>query len=142
MSDQLFVWDGEQVGGDRVQVGGSSAPILLTINYPIPHGASGFEGDKEPKIVEIVSGFAKSMTLKDLRVCVWVCVGGLIIIMFHQEEMGTLLECPSHCVVIAIVKQSTHTSAQVVTLAHSKVHLPLTPSYLSSSPFNLRTVVH
>ena len=63
----LFVWDGVQVGGEVVQVGVSCEPVLLHVTYPAPssHGSSATGEECE---YELVSGFPKNSTLKELRV--------------------------------------------------------------------------
>ena len=64
------MWDGVQVAGEMVQVGASCEPILLHVNYPAPSssrgGSSGSAG--EDCEYELVSGFPKNSTLKELRV--------------------------------------------------------------------------
>ena len=66
----LFVWDGVQVAGETVQVGTSCEPVLLHVTYPAPSssrdGSSGVAG--EDCEYELVSGFPKNSTLKELRV--------------------------------------------------------------------------
>ena len=60
----LFVWDGEQVGGENIQVGAACEPVLLHLTYPSPSGGvKGEEGE-----CELVSGFPKNSTLGELRV--------------------------------------------------------------------------
>ena len=56
----LFLWDGEEVGGEAIQVGTSCEPILLNITYPTAD-----DGE-----MEMVSGFHKNSTLGELRVSI------------------------------------------------------------------------
>ena len=56
----LFVWGGEEVGGEVIQVGASCEPILLNLTYP--------SGEEEEKEMELVLGFPKNSTLGELRV--------------------------------------------------------------------------
>ena len=56
----LFLWDGEEVSGEAIQVGASCEPILLNITYPTT----------EDEEIEMVSGFHKNSTLGELRVSV------------------------------------------------------------------------
>ena len=61
------MWDGVQVAGEAIQVGASCEPVLLHVTYPAPSSVGGNlmgEGCE----YELVSGFPKNMTLKDLRV--------------------------------------------------------------------------
>ncbi len=56
-NSQLFVWDGQTVGGDAIVVGWSCDPILLHVTYPSEEGEC-----------ELSSGFPKNSTLSQLRV--------------------------------------------------------------------------
>lgn len=70
------MWDGVQVAGETVQVGASCEPVLLHVTYPAPSSSScGGRGssrssaaDGEDCEYELVSGFPKNSTLKELRV--------------------------------------------------------------------------
>jgi hypothetical protein len=68
----LFVWDGVQVAGETVQVGASCEPVLLHVTYPAPSSISSSEGGGttagEDCEYEVISGFPKNSTLKELRV--------------------------------------------------------------------------
>ena len=59
----LFVWGGEEVGGEAIQVGTPCEPILLNVTHP------SCEEDDEGKEVELTLGFPKNSTLGELRVC-------------------------------------------------------------------------
>ncbi len=54
---QLFLWDGEMVGGETVTVGRSCEPVLLHVTYPTDEGEC-----------ELSSGYPKNSTLGQLRV--------------------------------------------------------------------------
>ena len=69
------MWDGVQVTGEMVQVGTSCEPVLLHVTYPAPSSSRGGHGsssssaaDGEDCEYELVSGFPKNSTLKELRV--------------------------------------------------------------------------
>ena len=63
----LFLWDGVQVRGEAVQVGDSCEPIQLHITHP----ALGAAMDKsETRETEMVVGFHKNATLREVRVSV------------------------------------------------------------------------
>ena len=69
----LFVWDGEQVAGETVHVGASCEPVLLHVTYPAPsssssHSSSSGGSGGEDCEYELISGFPKNSTLKELRV--------------------------------------------------------------------------
>jgi hypothetical protein len=68
----LFVWDGVQVAGETVQVGASCEPVLLHVTYPAPSSTSSSGGGGttagEDCEYELISGFPKNSTLKELRV--------------------------------------------------------------------------
>ena len=56
-NSQLFVWDGQTVGGEAIAVGWSCDPILLHVTYPSEEGEC-----------ELSSGFPKNLTISQLRV--------------------------------------------------------------------------
>ena len=71
----LFVWDGAQVAGETVHVGASCEPVLLHVTYPAPSSSSSRSSDGsgggtagEDCEYELISGFPKNSTLKELRV--------------------------------------------------------------------------
>ena len=73
----LFVWDGEQVAGETVHVGASCEPVLLHVTYPAPSSSSSRSSSNscgsggtaaEDCEYELISGFPKNSTLKELRV--------------------------------------------------------------------------
>ena len=64
----LFVWDGVQVAGEAVQVGASCEPVLLHVTYPAPSSLVGDSSSREGCEYELVSGFPKNSTLRELRV--------------------------------------------------------------------------
>lgn len=66
----LFMWDGVQVAGETVQVGASCEPVLLHVTYPAPSSSRGGSSSAagEECEYELVSGFPKNSTLKELRV--------------------------------------------------------------------------
>lgn len=72
----LFVWDGEQVAGETVHVGASCEPVLLHVTYPAPSSSSSHSSSNsgsggtagEDCEYELISGFPKNSTLKELRV--------------------------------------------------------------------------
>ena len=71
----LFVWDGAQVAGETVHVGVSCEPVLLHVTYPAPSSSSSRSSNNsgsgtaaEDCEYELISGFPKNSTLKELRV--------------------------------------------------------------------------
>lgn len=63
----LFVWDGVQVGGEAIQTGASCEPVLLHVTYPAPSLLDS-RVTEEKRQCELVYGFPKNSTLKELRV--------------------------------------------------------------------------
>ena len=63
----LFVWDGVQVAGEAIQVGASCEPVLLHVTYPAP-SSLGSCVSEDRKQCELVYGFPKNSTLKELKV--------------------------------------------------------------------------
>lgn len=64
----LFVWDGVQVAGEAVQVGAYCEPVLLHVTYPAPSSVTSDSSSREGCEYELVSGFPKNSTLRELRV--------------------------------------------------------------------------
>ncbi|XP_064401493.1 ubiquitin carboxyl-terminal hydrolase 40-like isoform X3 [Halichondria panicea] len=93
-NSQLFVWDGQTVGGEAIAVGWSCDPILLHVTYPSEEGEC-----------ELSSGFPKNSTISQLRV-----------------SLSELLEIPPSHVTISHVKLSEiqDTQTPIVVLSPSK----------------------
>lgn len=57
-----------QVAGEAIQVGASCEPVLLHVTYPAPSSFGSTVTTEEKRELELVSGFPKNSTLKELRV--------------------------------------------------------------------------
>lgn len=63
----LFLWDGVSVGGEAVQVGECCEPVQLHVMYPSLLGEG--EGEGSTSETEMVLGFSKNSTLREIKVC-------------------------------------------------------------------------
>ena len=63
----LFVWDGVSVGGEAVEVGECCEPVQLHVMYP----SLGGEGEGSVSETEMVLGFSKNSTLREIKVCTY-----------------------------------------------------------------------